>query len=299
MRKPDFFIVGAPKCGTTAMQDYLSQHPEIYMPKRKELHFFGRDLRFSYERLVEKEYLSYFKNATNEKRVGEASVWYLYSKLAAREIKEFNPCAKIIIMLRNPVDVLYSLHSQFLYGGNEDIIDFRVALAAEEDRKRGFRIPKTAYLIEGLYYSKVVRFSEQVNRYFDVFGRDSVFLIIFDDFESITVKVFKDTLRFLDVEAEFQPNFQIVNPNKKIRSEFIGKNLILNPPRIFRTFKIIVPRLIRESLLESVKRYNTKYERRPSLDPDLRKSLQMEFASEIESLSNLLGKDLTHWSRPA
>jgi hypothetical protein len=91
VRKPDFFIVGAPKCGTTAMQDYLSQHPEIYMSKARELHFFGSDLRFSYERPGEVEYLSYFESATNEKRVGEASVWYLYSKQAAGEIKELNP----------------------------------------------------------------------------------------------------------------------------------------------------------------------------------------------------------------
>ena len=119
MRKPDFFIVGAPKGGTTAMNAYLGQHPEIFIAERKELHFFGTDLDFSSPRITQEQYLSCFSEVQNEKRVGETSVWYLYSKQAAVEIKKFCPSANIIIMLRNPVDMLYSQHSQFLYNGNE------------------------------------------------------------------------------------------------------------------------------------------------------------------------------------
>jgi len=149
MRTPDFFIVGAPKCGTTAMSDYLRQHPEIYMPQRKEPHFFGSDLDAPYPYFIrdKEQYFSLFAEAKDEKRVGEASVWYLYSKRAAFEIKEFCPTASIIIMLRNPVDMIYSLHSQRLFTGNEDIPDFEEALEAEEDRKRGLRIPSRTYLV--------------------------------------------------------------------------------------------------------------------------------------------------------
>lgn len=297
MRKPDFFIVGAPKCGTTAMQDYLSQHPEIFMPK-KELHFFGSDIRFNYRRHSEKEYLSYFKDAKDEKRVGEASVWYLYSKRAAYEIKEFNPSAQIIIMLRNPVEVLYSLHSQFLYSGNEDIVDFKAALEAEEDRKRGLRIPKTVYWVNGLYYRETVRFSEQVRRYFDVFGRENVHVIIFDDFEADVAKVYKETLCFLGVSEDFQLAFRIINPNKRIRSKFLRDYLLINPPQIAQSFaKVVMPQRLRQGLIKALKWYNTRYEPRPPIDTELRKCLQAEFAPEVERLSELSERDLTHWTK--
>ncbi len=114
------------------MYDYLKQHPEIFMPERKEPNFFGTDLGLSpYFIRDEKEYLSLFSGARNEKRVGEASVLYLFSKLAATEIKECNPAASIIIMLRNPVDMIHSLHSQYVYNGWEDIVEFEAALDSE------------------------------------------------------------------------------------------------------------------------------------------------------------------------
>ena len=135
MKIPNFFIVGAPKCGTTAMNDYLDQHPDVFMA-HKELHYFGNDLQVK-NRISEQEYLQHFKDAVNEKIIGEASVWYLFSATAAKEIKSFSPDAKVLIMLRNPVDVIYSLHSQHLYDGNEDVLDFESALALDDERKAG------------------------------------------------------------------------------------------------------------------------------------------------------------------
>lgn len=139
------------------------------MCPRKDSTFFGSDLNFKNTimlppdmfRVDRETYLSWFKDVKDAKRMGEASVWYLYSKKAAEQIKEFSPEAQIIIMLRNPVDMLYSLHGQFLYDLNKDIEDFEEALKAEEDRKRWLRIPSTAYLPEALYYREVARFSEQ------------------------------------------------------------------------------------------------------------------------------------------
>src|ERR1043166_4244119 len=131
MRRPDFFIVGAPKSGTTAMHTYLAQHPEVFLA-RKEVHFFGSDLDLQNDIRDLSTYLELFAAATNELRVGESSVWYLYSRDAAKEIKQFSAASRIIIQLRNPVDMIYSLHSQLLYSGAEDIADFESALRAEE-----------------------------------------------------------------------------------------------------------------------------------------------------------------------
>jgi hypothetical protein len=108
-RKPDFFIVGAPKTGTTATCHCLGQHPEIFMRHRKEVHLFGSDpTKIPHEIFVldKRRYLSYFARASGKARLGESSVMYFYSRGAAREITQFYPDARIIIMLRNPVDTL-------------------------------------------------------------------------------------------------------------------------------------------------------------------------------------------------
>src|SRR5947207_13310329 len=131
MRRPDFFIVGAPKCGTTAMHQFLAQHPEVFLAP-KEVHFFGADLHLENDVQDLSTYLELFADAKNEFRVGEASVWYLYSRHAAKEIKQFSAGSRIIIQLRNPVDMVHSLHSQLLFSGVEDIQDFESALRAEE-----------------------------------------------------------------------------------------------------------------------------------------------------------------------
>lgn len=295
MKKPDFFIVGAPKCGTTAMNDFLKQHPEIFIPKIKELHFFGSDLKFNLSRINKDKYLSLFLDAKDKCRVGEASVWYLYSKLAASEIKEFSPSASIIIMLRNPVDMLYSQHSQFLYNGNEDIECFEEALNAEEDRKHGLRIPPNVIFVEGLFYRETVKYTEQVRRYLHIFGRENVYIIIYDDFKNETAKVYRETLRFLGVSEAFYPEFKVINPNKRVHSHRV-KNFLQNPPMITKSIgKVLIPYRIRQRLVEKFKSLNIKYVPRSPMKPELRKKLQAEFMPEIEQLSELLGRDLTHW----
>ena len=104
------------------MNDYLARHPAVFMAP-KEIHYFGSDLKVK-RRNTEAEYLQFFKEAGTEKIIGEASVWYLFSKNAAKEINDFSPGSKILIMLRNPVHLLYSIHSQHLYDGNEVETDF-------------------------------------------------------------------------------------------------------------------------------------------------------------------------------
>ncbi len=140
MRKPNLFIVGAPKSGTTSLFHALAQHGAVFACKKKEPLFFGSD--FSKNRCyTEEEYLDLFAAAKEETYLLEATTWYLFSERAAREIFEFNPESKIIIMLRNPVDLLYSLYYQRLFNGDEDLLTFEAALAAEPFRRMGYRIP--------------------------------------------------------------------------------------------------------------------------------------------------------------
>src|SRR5918992_850312 len=202
-RRPDFFIVGAPKCGTTALYTYLGRHPDVYVPNRKELRFFGSDLEIR-DRipLTMDEYVGYFADAGDARRVGTAYVWYLYSTRAAEEIHRFAPGAAILVMLRNPVDMLYALHAEHLTNGNEDITDFTSALDAEPLRSEGRRIPVHAHLPQGLLYSTVPRYAEQLERYFDRFGRDRVHVSIFEDFVADPVAGYRQVLAFLGLNDE-------------------------------------------------------------------------------------------------
>jgi len=302
MRKPDFFIVGARRCGTTALKEYLAQHPDIFMPPSNvEPHFFGTDMISSMMPTTyireEQTYLSLFDEATDEKKVGEKSPGYLLSKRAATEIKAFQPSASIIIMLRNPVDLIYSLHGLRLYSVREGLVALEDALDAEKDRMRGVRLsdgPSVREEWRGIYRESV-RFAEQVQRFLDAFGWENVHIIIFDDFTSDTADVYRDTLRFLDVDPDFQPEFRKVNTGSYPRSRILH-NFLVNPPEVIRSFvKAVVPFPLRLRLAMSLKHFNTNYGPRPPLTPELKKKLQAEFLPEVERLSELLDRDLTHW----
>ncbi len=277
------------------MSEYLKDHPEIFIPARKEIHFFGSDLVLRRtQRITEQEYIAYFAPAQAEKRLGEASVWYLYSQQAATEIKAFSPTAQIIIMLRNPVDMMYSMHSQRLYSGKQDIIDFAEALEVEEKRRQGVRPYQDSFDVKGASYRAAATYTPQVQRYFDVFGREQVHVIIFDDFARATAQVYQATCEFLQVDPHFQPEFRIVNANKGVHSPALRSFLRYLPWPVSWLLKLLGPSA-RHGFKSWVRRLNTRYETRPPMDPDLQRQLQAEFAPEVERLSALLGRDLTQW----
>lgn len=297
MKTPNFLIVGAPKSGTTALYYYLKQHPEVFMSERKEPHFFGRDLVSPGYMRDKAEYLELFSNTGDAKGIGEASVWYLYSQYAAREIHNFNPHAKIIIMLRNPIDLMYSYHSQRLYNGTEDLIDFREALEAEVDRKNGYRLPRNPHPIHGLQYKEIAKLSSQTTRYLDTFGADKVHIIVFDEFKCNTQLVYRSVLTFLGLSPDFQAQFKVINSNKSVRSNLI-RALLKQPPIIFRLFaRKTMPSWLRYAIVATTQSLNTRYERRPTMDEDLRKTLMREFTSEIDTLGKILQMDLSRWTK--
>ena len=250
--------------------------------------------------------LSYLGDARSEIRVGESSPWYLASQRAAEEIHAYDPAAKIIIMLRNPIDMMYSMWAQFRYSGNEQIENFEEALAAEADRQAGRRIRRAAHCITGLYYREMARFSEQVPRYFDRFGSENVLVIIFDDFRSDTAAAFREVLDFLELDQSFKMTFDIHNPNKEVRLEWLQKlivdsgfSLMLLKDQLtyLATTHSLVPFSYRTRAVKGVIAVYTKYERRSPLTADLRQHLARELESEIDALSALLDRDLSHWYR--
>jgi hypothetical protein len=300
--KPNFFIVGAPKCGTTALYTYLAQHPDVFMSTNKEPRFFARDLDTGSERDGEvfvrdlESYLALFAEANGAMRIGEATALYLFSRDAARNIRAFCPDAKIIVMLRNPVDVMYGLHGERLYNENEDIEDFQEALQAAEERRLGRRLPHGGSVPSLLQYREVVRFSEQLERYFEQVGRENVHVIVFEDFVRDTEACYREVLAFLGLSDSFVPSFKVVNPSKKLRSRTLAQ-LMRRPPLALRSLvRAVLPPKLRLALTQSVRDLNTKRGARPPLDPELRRSLLREYREEIERLGRLIGRDLSHWS---
>lgn len=293
-RLPGFFIVGAPKCGTSAMHDFLRQHPDIFMPPHKEIHYFGLDLVAPYRPDLD-EYLQYFEGWQEETIAGETSVYYLVSASAADEIHQFNPEARIIIMLRNPVDAIYSLYHQVRFNLNEPLASFEEALAAEPDRARGVGLPGGMVKAHQLLYRRTVKYAEQVERYFRVFGRKRVHVIVYDDFRDDLSATYRRAVEFLGVNASFQPEPAVVNPSKVYRSRMIQAALNRPPRWLIASARRLVPATVLRSLSTRVARLNARTTAPAPMPAEMRAQLVAEFSPEIDRLSRLLNRDLSSW----
>jgi hypothetical protein len=294
--KPNFFIVGGPKCGTTALYIYLKNHPEIFMSRIKEPQFFAADI-FGDQRTVRTlaDYLSCFTAARHEKRIGEASTAYLGCRSAAQEIKAFNPNAQIIIALRNPVEVMYAEHSERVFCNVEHIRNFKAALESSEERTWRTGPFKNQRVIR-LRYRDAARFSQQVGRYCEVFGRENVHIIIYDDFRLNPPNVYKQLLDFLQVSSDSEIDYPVINANRRARSMAV-QDFLRHPPRPVRRFSQFIPRGWRSALVGCLHKLNVVYEPRPPMDQELRRRLQKEYEPEVEELSRLLDRDLSAWCR--
>jgi hypothetical protein len=287
VRKPNLFIVGAPRCGTTSLWSYLKGHAEIFMSTPKELYFFDADVRREKRREpTEVQYVTHFSAASGQKKIGEATPSYLCSRHAPRKIKAFSPEAQIIIMLRNPVDVMHSLHSSALYE-LEPITDFGAAL--EADARRGDR--------ERIGYREFTNFPEQVQRYLDLFGGENVHTIIFDDLKQDPAAVYQNTLRFLGVRLGSNPEFAVMSANENVRNIRLQRALV-HPPRALRSIAAaLVPSGFRSRIRRALLSCNLEARPRPPMDPKLRRRLQKECEPQVEQLSELLGRDLSEWCK--
>jgi hypothetical protein len=297
--KPNFFIVGAPKCGTTALYEYLRPHPNIFMPKVKEPHFFAKDLgTYPFVKTLD-EYTRLFADSTEQHlRVGEASVYYLRSSTAIANIHEFNPDAKIIAMFRNPVEMVHSLHSQLLYVSEETESDFETAWRLQERRRQGIGLPPASrggFLVQ---YAQVGQFGTQTKRLLSIFPAGQVKLILYDDFAASPQAVYDDVIQFLDLPHDQRTEFPRINESKRARLAWL-RNFYRKPPpplrTAFRSLKRAVGAESIRAVTSKIVDLNTVRERRQPLSPAFRAELVAAFRDEIDLLSRLLNRDLSHW----
>jgi hypothetical protein len=297
---PNFFIVGAPKCGTTALYEYLRPHPNIFMPELKELHYFATDLGAYREVQSLEAYTELFSGSTDQHlRVGEASVYYLRSTVAISNIQAFNPRAKIIAMFRNPVDMVYSLHSQLLYWSLESEEDFEAAWRLQERRARGLDLPGRIPSPLLVQYGEIGRLGTQAQRVLSHFPKENVKLILYDDFAASAQKVYDEVIAFLEVPHDNRTSFPRINENKRARMVWLRDFYRQPPPLLRRAFRGL-KQLAGADGIVAVKRkivdLNTLNERRPPLSPAFRAELVAAFQDEVALLSRIMNRDLSHWT---
>jgi hypothetical protein len=296
-RTPDFFIVGHPKCGTTALYRMLRSHPEIFMPELKETRFFAPELHpnaqahATHPRTLER-YLALFAPATASQRAGEASPSYLRSHTAAARIAEVQPDARIVAILREPAGFLHSLHMELVRDHVESESDLRRALALEHVRAR------ERDTRPGLVYADYVCYAEQLRRYHDVFGRERVLVLIYDDFRADNAATVRRVLRFLGVDESLPVSVQDANPTVRVRS--VGayervRSLYLGEGRAARllgpALKTISTQRMRRGALDVLRRRVLYAQPRPP-DERLTIELRRRFRDEVVALGNYLNRDL-------
>ena len=298
VKKPNFFIVGAAKSGTTSMHYYLKQHPEIFMTEQKETNYFvfkGQRVEFKgpgddeyinkFSITDEKEYFNLFKSVKNEKIIGESSPAYLYyHKTAALNIKHFNPNSKIMIILRNPIERAYSQYSYFKKLGREKK-QFKEAIFDEENRIKNGWEWAWFYLKTGLYY-------EQVRTFLEIFN-DNVLILILKEFQKKPLKHFKKIFDFLEVDNKFIPFFSRLQNVSSERENFINGVIDSGNDSILKKFgRALFPRKYRLLIKYKI---NLKNKSKLKMDKEMKEYLKDYYKKDIEQLSHLLNKDLRFW----
>jgi hypothetical protein len=304
VRIPDFFIVGAAKCGTTALYSYLENHPGIFMPRVKEPHYFYSDFRTStspservggFARL--NHYGALFDEASETQLCGEASTFYMYSRVAIRDILEAIPHAKLIAMVRNPLDMVVSFHRQELYSFEENEPDFAAAWRLSEARAEGRHVPPGCRSPERLNYKSVGRLGEQVERLLKIAPPEQVHIIVFEDFVSDTPGAYRGALQFLGLSDPGRLEFPVVNAHKDHRLPWLSK-FLLRPPAPLKQVKSVFTQYFPGQLRrvgKPIRRLNTRPAAKPPISAEIKSEMAREFADDIDLLGSLLRRDFSHW----
>jgi hypothetical protein len=292
LRIPDFYIVGHPKSGTTALYEMLRRHPQIFMPGLKEPRWFAADLRERFQAQGSEahpqtleQYAALFEPAGASQLVGEASPSYLRSRVAAEEIARLRPHARIVAVLREPAGFLRSMHLEMVQNRVEDETDLRRAIEHE-----AIVAPDGTTLLR---YTDRVSYVEQLRRYEERFGRDHVLVLIYDDFRADNEATVRQVLRFLGVDADVPIEPLEANPSVRVRSlrrddavraVHAGRGPL---GRGAKAAGALVPRRVRATV-----RGRFLYADPEPPDPELMAELRRRFRGEVLALSEHLDRDL-------
>lgn len=302
---PDFFVVGVPRCGTTALCRYLSRNPQICFSRPKEPHYFSLLEETPSVDDLQRNYLDrYFSHLNGSHRaVGEGSVSYLYLPGVIERINQLNPQARFIVLVRNPLSMLPSYHLRMRFLLQEDESDFSKAWKLEDLRKRRENLPRYCLDPRLLQYSDVAKFGIQVKRLFEAVGRDRAHVIIFDDFKTDPLKTYQRVLEFLEVDYDGQTQFERRHGSQMYRYRWLQKIFFVPAKSGSKMSKTVQQRTRKyngkgrklPSLIKRIIDFN-KIPMQPAPLPDetiveIRETLR----EDIALLSTLLDRDLNYW----
>jgi hypothetical protein len=292
--RPDFFIAGASKCGTTALFEYLSSHPHVYMSRDKEPKFFCTDLKTTGGVYTIDDYRALFASAPPNCLTGEATTLYLYSTVAIARVMAYNPNAKIIVMLRYPVDAAHALHATAWSYRIENIEDFEEAWRAQDARCLGERMPPNWPDAATLRYGAIYRYAEQVRRVMEHVPERQRRIMVYEEFFADPRTQYARLLDFLQLAPDPSAAFPIVNGSRGSRSRRIERSL-RKPPRWLKTLYAPMRPLLRQtgfSPAEALSEFNAVPRPKPALRPAFRAELDRYFAEDIAELEGLVGRPL-------
>jgi len=294
-RKPNFFIIGAPKCGTTSLAYWLSEHPQIYFSPVKEPFFFSSDVFQNFSSW--EEYLGLFADANEDHRaIGEGSTHYLFSRVAVQRIEEAFEDPKYVVVVRDPVDMAYAFHQQQIYGLNENIKDFEKAWRLSPERRAGKQVPPSCQSPMLLDYQNFCLVGEQIERLYAVVPKGRVLILKLDDFRVDSQKEYLKVLRFLNLEDDGRQNFQVYNQAKRWRHKWQGR-IVRGLSKFINEIKYKRQTLPRKSLgvVDFLKQKTLINDQRPKLTPAFEFELRAFYRDDVSLLSHLLNEDLLNF----
>ncbi|CAN5530931.1 sulfotransferase [soil metagenome] len=291
--RPNFFLVGAPKCGTTSIYTWLKDHHEVFMPATKEPHFFADQREYRVISNLD-DYLAMYKGAGASKAIGEGSTTYLHTPGALENVREFDPNAKIIIAVRDPIGMAQSLHGHMLFFQNDNVEDFEEAWRLGAERGQGRSLPQMKKIVDPIQvnYQDMALLGKYVERALTVFPADQVKIVVADDL-SDRVAVYRDILGFLNLDDDGRTTFESQNVGKSH-----GKSLIL---KIVTGLPAPVTGALRKlgfantGLGDKLTNKFGKAQERKPLRPEFEQEMKDFYRSDVEKLGNILGRDLSHW----
>jgi len=293
--EPTFIIIGAMKSATTSLYTYLKQHPDLFMTHIKEPMFFNnlnkhKDFvvkgRKSKKITTLKEYYSLFNDVKKETAIGEASPSYLYNKQCAVLIKKHLPKTKIIAIIRQPVERAYSNYLHTKRSDREPINNFEDALNSEEKRIKNNWSPLYHYKAQGFYY-------KQLKRYYNLFPKEQIKIILFKDLITNPEKVTKEVFKFLRIDDTF-----VADTSKKANVSGKPKGLfgwLIMKMRKYNLipnieFGRILPKFMTGIILKMI------YSKPDKISNNLvAKLTKKHYKKDIKKLETLIVKDLSHW----
>jgi hypothetical protein len=294
-KMPNFLIIGAAKAGTTSLYQYLKQHPQVYMSPIKEPMFFSfegatldfrgpGDEAYMSKGIIKtnlKDYCALFEDVAEQKAIGEASTSYLYSPRAAERIRHYIPSAKLVAVLRDPVERAYSYFMNHVKHGYEPSDDLISVFEQEEKRIEDHWSPFWHYKNNGFYY-------QQLKRYYDLFDAAQIQVHLYEDFTEGPDRVLRDILRFLEVDDAFMPDISIRHNTTLLPRSVTVARLFKRRSSLLR----LVPGKLRGRLRRAALEKNRQ---KPKLSRASRKQLIEVYREDIVKLQDLLQRDLTNW----